>query len=134
MNKKKLERDISELASNTTCTIEHLELIKAIIIGAKTNYEKEKLPEILMRLLPSMEKDAFYRKIWAESIMEDVKSFDSNKDIKISNSKAKEIAEAYVNSKYDCNLSYWDNIQNLILDMAAYEDSKKESEVFGEEE
>lgn len=120
LNKKKLEKDICKLASDMLCShfdrnsIEQLELLKAIMAGAKSNYEKEKLPEILMKLLPSKEKDDFYRKIWAEHVTSDIKSFAADKGIEISNEKIKEAAEAYVNGRYDCNLSYWENLHNLI--------------------
>ena len=69
MNKKKLKKDIYNIASGMLCThfdrnsIDQLELLKAIMVGTLTDYKKEKLSDILMRLLPSMEKDTFYRKI-----------------------------------------------------------------------
>lgn len=123
LNKKKLEKDICKLASDMLCShfdrnsIEQLELLKAIMVGTLTDYEKEKLSDILMRLLPSMEKDTFYRKIWAEDVMIDIKSFAADKGIRLSDENIKEAAEAYVNGRYDCNLSYWDNIQNLISEI-----------------
>ena len=117
LNKKKLEKDICNLSARLTCShfddnsIGQLELLKAIMVGTMTNYEKEKLPDILMRLLPSMEKDTFYRKIWAEDVMRDIKSFASDKGIRLSDENIKEAAEAYVNGRYDCNFSYWENIE-----------------------
>lgn len=123
LNKKKLEKDICNIASGMLCThfdrnsIDQLELLKAIMVGTLTDYEKEKLQEILMRLLPSREKDDLYRKIWAEHVMRDIKSFAADKGIEISNEKVKEAAEAYVNGRYDCNLSFWENLQNLISEI-----------------
>lgn len=128
LNKKKLKKDIYNIASGMLCThfdrnsIDQLELLKAIMVGTLTDYKKEKLSDILMRLLPSMEKDTFYRKIWAEDVMRDIKSFAADKGIRLSDENIKEVAEAYVNGRYDCNLSYWDNIQNLISDMTSSEE------------
>ena len=120
LNKKKLKKDIYNIASGMLCThfdrnsIDQLELLKAIMVGTLTDYKKEKLSDILMRLLPSMEKDTFYRKIWAEDVMRDIKSFAADKGIRLSDENIKEAAEAYVNGRYDCNLSYWENLHNLI--------------------
>lgn len=123
LNKKKLEKDICNLSARLTCShfddnsIGQLELLKAIMVGTMTNYEKEKLPDILMRLLPSMEKDTFYRKIWAEDVMRDIKSFAADKGIRLSDENIKEAAEAYVNGRYDCNFSYWENIESIISEI-----------------
>lgn len=123
LNKKKLKKDIYNIASGMLCThfdrnsIDQLELLKAIMVGTLTDYKKEKLSDILMRLLPSMEKDTFYRKIWAEDIMRDIRSFTADKDIRLSNEKVKEAAEAYVNGRYDCNLSLWENIESIISEI-----------------
>lgn len=123
LNKKKLEKDICNLSARLTCShfddnsIGQLELLKAIMVGTMTNYEKEKLPDILMRLLPSMEKDTFYRKIWAEDVMRDIKSFAADKGIRLSDENIKEAAESYVNGRYDCNFSYWENIESIISEI-----------------
>ncbi len=60
--------------------------------------------------LPSDIKDSFYRKIWAEHVYEDIRSM----DIEVTKKRAEKVSEAYVNGRYDCNLSYWDNLNNLL--------------------
>ena len=133
LNKKRLEKDICNLASRMICShfdensIEQLELLKAIMVRTLAKSATEKLPEVLMRLLPSREKDDLYRKIWAEHVMEDIKSFAANKGIGLSNEKVKETAEAYVNGRYDCNLSYWENLQNVIDEIP---ETEKEPECY----
>ena len=72
------------------------------------------ISNILAEYLSFEEKDAFYRKIWAEHIKEDVLTFAENKDIEITDEEADRTASAYVNGRYDCNLSYWENLHNLI--------------------
>lgn len=70
--------------------------------------------------LPSDIKDSFYRKIWAEHVYEDI----CNMDTKVSKKRAEKIAEAYVNGRYDCNRSYWDNLDDLLSEIP--EENKKE--------
>ena len=70
--------------------------------------------DILSEYLSFEEKDAFYRKIWAEHVKEDVLTFAENEDIEITDENADRTASAYVNGRYDCNLSYWENLHNLI--------------------
>lgn len=60
--------------------------------------------------LPSDIKDSFYRKIWAVHVYEDIRDM----DMKVSKKRAEKISRAYVNGRYDCNLSYWDNLNNLL--------------------
>ena len=70
--------------------------------------------DILSEYLSFEEKDAFYRKIWSEHVKEDVLTFAENEDIEITDEDADRTASAYVNGRYDCNLSYWENLHNLI--------------------
>lgn len=60
--------------------------------------------------LPSDIKDSFYRKIWAEHVYEDIRGMDK----KVSKKRAEKVSGAYANGRYDCNLSYWDNLNNLL--------------------
>lgn len=63
--------------------------------------------------------DEIYRFVWHRYTMEDVERIMEEEYPSISESEKDEIADsvarAYVyDGKYDCNLSYWDNIRNLI--------------------
>ena len=35
-------------------------------------------------------------------------------DMKVSKERAKKVSRDYVDGRYDCNLSYWDNLNNLL--------------------
>lgn len=76
--------------------------------------EKENLDHTTLNwflgTLPSDIKDSFYRKIWAEHVYEDI----CNMYTKISKKRAEKVSGAYVNGRYDCNLSYWENLNNLL--------------------
>lgn len=78
--------------------------------------ERENLDATLswfLGTLPSDIKDSFYRKIWAEHVCEDIR----NMYTKISKKRAEKVAEAYVNGRYDCNRSYWDNLDDLLSEI-----------------
>ena len=56
-------------------------------------------------------KDEIYRKLWKEYVKEDIIQFNNKLDEELIDL----IANAYVyDGEYDCNFSYWDNIENLI--------------------
>lgn len=60
-------------------------------------------------------RDDIYRHVWKEHVAEDVRSHIEDTDVELSDDDIDEIAEIYVyNGKYDCNLSYWQNLDNLI--------------------
>jgi len=75
--------------------------------------------EIYANLSPS-QRDDIYRMKHMEYVEEDVRSrIEENYDTKIDkddiDSLVSDVANAYVyHCKYDCELSYWDNIDNLI--------------------
>ncbi len=67
------------------------------------------------------EKDAIYRYLWREHVEKDVRSqLDQNPRLeRLSDEEyenlIKSVATRYVyDCRYDCNLSYWDNLDNLI--------------------
>ena len=67
------------------------------------------------------EKDAIYRYLWREHVEKDVRSqLDQNPRLEHLSDEEyenliKSVATRYVyDCRYDCNLSYWDNIDNLI--------------------
>ena len=65
--------------------------------------------------LSSIVKDDIFRAVWHEHVSEDIKAHCESEDIDITDEAVSEIADLYVyEGKYDCNLSYWDNLNNLI--------------------
>ena len=75
----------------------------------------EKLTDLLNSLSED-EKDALYRHLWSQYVKDDVKSCVSqNPDLTLTDEQIEHIAYRFVYcGDYDCNLSYWDNINNLI--------------------
>ncbi len=66
--------------------------------------------------------DKIYRKLWYPHVVEDVKSYMRGNYPRYVDDLvqiiSEDVATRYVyNCKYDCNLSYWDNIDNLIGDV-----------------
>lgn len=72
----------------------------------------------LVKSLNPTEKDDLYRELWSEYVREDIISFiDDDLMAKLEHDDINEMVRRYVyDGEYDCNLSYWDNIQNLIDD------------------
>ena len=63
----------------------------------------------------STTRDKIYREVWKEHVMEDIRSHAEDMEVELSNDDIEDIAERYVyNGDYECNLSYWQNIENLI--------------------
>lgn len=61
--------------------------------------------------LSSAQKDLIYRKLWYNHVLEDVDSTFVN----ATNAVKEEVARRYVyDGDYDCNFSYWDNLQVLV--------------------
>lgn len=81
-----------------------------------------KMNDTLKRIIDSLntvERDDIYRYLRCDYIRQDVESFCENEDIDIPDDKHDEIIDTVVtlyvyDGKYDCNLSYWENISNLI--------------------
>lgn len=70
-----------------------------------------------IKTLDGTTKDAIYRALWMDYVMDDINSRieEMELDDAYDESDVKAIAERYVyDGKYDCELSYWDNIENLI--------------------
>ena len=79
--------------------------------------------------LDAMKKDALYRMLWSDHVHEDVSSVLEKKE-NITNEDKEAIIEAVVNAyvydgKYDCDLSYWDNIDNLISRELEYAEERE---------
>lgn len=74
--------------------------------------------------LDEKKADSLYRALWCNYVKEDVKlKLEEESDIKLTENEIDNCVDLYVyHGKYDCDLSYWDNIQNLIEDV--WEDSE----------
>ena len=76
--------------------------------------------------LTPAEQDEVYRYLWFQHVKEDVETHSENIDfkkhgIKFDDKEITTVAEKYVyDGEYDCNLSYWDNIENLIYEVTDY--------------
>ncbi|MBO4847012.1 MAG: hypothetical protein J5525_12080 [Lachnospiraceae bacterium] len=80
------------------------------------------------RILSKIQKtpglaDKVYRKLWFLYVVEDVKSYMRENYPRYVDDLvqmiSEDVATRYVyNCRYDCNLSYWDNINNLIGEVA----------------
>lgn len=72
--------------------------------------------------LDYLSKDALYRYLWAEHVREDVQGrLEDYDDISENEYEAiiEAVANAYVyDGDYDCELTYWENIDNLIRKMS----------------
>lgn len=70
----------------------------------------------LYEALTAEQKDYLYRMAWYENVFEDVTGRLLDRDITDEDDAIKStVAHRYVyEGDYDCNLSYWDNIDNLI--------------------
>ena len=102
-----LTKDLTDLDGKKLDLLKNI--LDFVLLRSNTN-----ISDILSEYLSSEEKDSFYRKLWAEHVKEDILTFAENEDIEITEEEIDKSAYAYVNGRYDCNLSYWDNLHNLI--------------------
>lgn len=108
----------SEADEDYFCDIEGV-----IINGLSLRLAKKFEPEAFLASLTADEQDKVYRYLWKERVVEDARSVIeeyifysllSKEDVE---RIADEAADRYVyNGDYDCTLSYWDNIGNLVRD------------------
>lgn len=92
----------------------------------KDYYQNEEPAEVLNApaadssgnfVLSPEEREKIYREVWKEHVMEDVREIAEENGTELSENDVDRIADRYVNNgDYDCNLSYWDNIDNLIAE------------------
>lgn len=112
----KLIKETSVLIGSISCLLDRYPVkdLKILNSFAKmVNSERNSLDHTMegfLDTLPAEIKDSFYRKIWAEHVYEDIRRMDK----KVSKKRAEKVSGAYVNGRYDCNLSYWDNLNNLL--------------------
>ena len=91
--------------------IEHIE-------GVKVENSEEIENEELINMIDSLDfsqRDTIYKHLWTEYVEEDVRTRAEERKIKLSEDQIGYVADRYVyDGDYDCDLSYWDNIDNLI--------------------
>lgn len=70
----------------------------------------------IIKSIPSKELDNIYRLVHFNFVKDDVVAHLEDMDnVKLTDEQIEKAAELYVyEGVYDCNLSYWDNIENLI--------------------
>lgn len=84
---------------------------------------KEMSASELIALLTDAQKDELYRMLWSDHVREDVEAAmeDYSGSLPDNENEREALVESVVNAyvydgRYDCNLSYWDNINNLLDD------------------
>ena len=91
-----------------------------------TSHSNDKMTpnvEAFVNSLDVISKDTLYRYLWAEHVREDVRSQFEDEDGNMPENEPDAIIEAVTDAyvydgDYDCNLSYWENINNLIKKMS----------------
>lgn len=72
--------------------------------------------KIMEKLKPS-EKDELYKELWFEHIKKDVVVFASSNHIPVNSQMADAVArELVLQSGYNFDISYWDNIRSVLND------------------
>lgn len=91
----------------------------------------------IVEKLDTKNRDTVFRMLWAEHVREDVLSYLSipkeshllyQYGVDFDNSSIAEIANRYVNGEYDCNCSYWENLDALIEEVIGKRTKEQESE------
>ena len=60
-------------------------------------------------------RDKIYREVWKEHVKEDIREFLKDNDMELDEDGIDKAATLYaMHGQYDCNLSYWSNIENVI--------------------
>ena len=77
--------------------------------------------EVMKNFVDSLDweaRDAIYRHIWSERVREDIENHLENMDETLTHDELRTVVERYVyQGAYDCNLNYWTNIENLIIEV-----------------
>lgn len=98
-----------ERLEDTKKKIENFRKINAYLTDSDVSESK-------INELSAVEKDKIYRMVWAEHVTDDILSHGKEIKAEISKKDAEILAQEYVGGKYDCNISYWSNIEKLIKD------------------
>lgn len=66
-------------------------------------------------------RDNIYRDVWKEHVIEDIFAYEEDEGIKLSEDDIEFVADKFVyEGDYDCNLSYWDNIDGIVRSNELY--------------
>ena len=79
--------------------------------------ERTKLEQVqeLIKELSAVEKDQLYRDLWYPYVVEDVEDRLDVLEIEPTETCVEQVATDIVyHGEYDCNLTYWDNVDKLI--------------------
>ena len=111
MLEKQIKIMVSDILEN------HSEASIFNYFGSKMDISKLSSSE-LFTLMTDTQKDDIYRMVWSDYVEEDVRRvLDEREDLTEEERDAiiEDVVNDYVyNGDYDCTLSYWDNINNLI--------------------
>lgn len=88
---------------------------KIVEISSEEKSISEMTTEEILKQLTSNQKDDIYRALWQKHVENDVQ-FQAIEafDVSLDQTTVENIANRYVYGDYDCNLSYWTNIESLI--------------------
>lgn len=107
-------------------------LIKKFYKSLPENEKNDLADVVIANLTPSQildkveDKDTLYRMLWADYLYEDVYDYVKGNGYPLNESGIQEVINRYVyNGDYDCNLSYWDNINNLVQEALEKESNKE---------
>ena len=90
-------------------------------------------PSLIIERMSSSQKDDIYRALWAEQVKQDVKDRMTEIDVILDDDSVLDVVHRYVyEGEYDCNYSYWDDLDTLIRN--EYEMTHPESMDMDEEE
>lgn len=90
-------------------------------------------PSLIIEHMSSGQKDDVYRMLWADQVEQDVKDRMAEIDVILDDDSVLDVVHRYVyEGEYDCNYSYWDDLDTLIRN--EYEMTHPESMDMDEEE
>lgn len=104
-------------ASTATLTCDLKDITSALLSAYKqiNNVNISTQCDKIINSLSPVQRDLIYRKLWYDHVLEDVDSTFEN----ITDDIKEEVARRYVyDGDYDCNLSYWNNLQVLVDDVS----------------
>lgn len=104
-------------ANTATLTCDLKDITSALLSSYKqiNNVNISTQCDKIINSLSPVQKDLIYRKLWYDHVLEDVDSTFEN----ITDDIKEEVARRYVyDGDYDCNLSYWNNLQVLVDDVS----------------
>ncbi len=72
-------------------------------------------PSLIIEHMSSGQKDDIYRMLWADQVEKDVKDRMTEIDVILDDDSVLDVVHRYVyEGEYDCNYSYWDDLDTLI--------------------